>query len=302
MGYRYNILSLVNAEDFDVMRLVDQFNATIENYNGEVSDLVLVDIRKIILNTIHYQQRGGNSYIITPFINHTIINIHNKDNECFKWSILAYFYLLEYPSEDHLDRVSKYKNSSSVLIEKYNINFNKIVYPMALDKIKYFEKQNPDIQIRVYEKLSKEVRPVPLYVKSDNRKYIINLLLILEKDEEVITNSHYCLIRNFNAFLNPDTSNQKYYCPLCLNHCSTQDYLDKHMELCNQNEPQQATYPERNKDGSRPILKFINFNRQFKHPFVAVADFECIVEKYNDPHPVIDKQTKSIKSHKIKNT
>ena len=60
MGYRYNILSLVNAEDFDVMRLVDQFNATIENYNGEVSDLVLVDIRKIILNTIHYQQRGGN--------------------------------------------------------------------------------------------------------------------------------------------------------------------------------------------------------------------------------------------------
>ena len=80
----------------------------------------------------------GESYI--PLPNFTmrkkaIINMENKDDKCFLWSILRYLH----PREKHssrIDDLKKYEN---------DLNFKQIKFPIKDKDIRKFEKQNPNI-------------------------------------------------------------------------------------------------------------------------------------------------------------
>ena len=70
-------------------------------------------IDKVVNLTIHmarYRPLKGSSYILLPIklrSKHAIINIKNKDNKCFMWSVLAALY----PVQRDGKRIWKYKRS-----------------------------------------------------------------------------------------------------------------------------------------------------------------------------------------------
>ena len=86
-----------------------------------------------------------------------IINIQNKDNECFKWCITRALN----PNENHPERVDKdFRKKSEELI------WDKIEFPVSLDQIKRFEKNNPDISVNVLGYKDKNKSVYPLHVSS----------------------------------------------------------------------------------------------------------------------------------------
>jgi hypothetical protein len=112
-------------------------------------------IDKVVNLTIHmagYRPLKSSSYIPLPTklrSKHAIINIKNKDNKCFMWSVLAALY----PVQRDGERVWKYKGHES------DLNFKDISFPVKMDDIPKFEKQNDkSISIFGYEK--NEIFPV----------------------------------------------------------------------------------------------------------------------------------------------
>ena len=69
-----------------------------------------------------------------------IINIKNKDNECFKWCITRALN----PKENYPERMVK-----DIRKQAEELNWDKIEFPVSLEQIKRFEKNNPDISVNV---------------------------------------------------------------------------------------------------------------------------------------------------------
>ena len=83
MGRRFEILSAPDANDFPIDEMVTAFNTTLEKFHPDCpSGHRLENVFEIIIKTGAYKRRSGRSYIKTPYINHTIVNIHNKDSQC----------------------------------------------------------------------------------------------------------------------------------------------------------------------------------------------------------------------------
>ena len=144
-----------------------------------------------------------------------------------------------------------------------------IPYPVPLSKIHQFERQNNDISINVFGFENNEIYPLRI-TKQKNRKHHI-YLLFLQKDNA----SHYCLIKDLNAFLHrTKTSKSKtFFCPYCLQGFTRQDLLDKHTDFCSANGEQKIILPTKGKDD---ILKFTDFRKKMKCPFVIYGDFVTV--------------------------
>ena len=70
----------------------------------------------------------------------------------------------------------------------------------------------------------------------------------------------------------------RYYSPFCLHGFVRQDLLDDHIELCSEHAPQRVELPSEGNNS----LKFENFSKQLKVPFVIYADFECLLQPIED--------------------
>ena len=66
---------------------------------------------------------------------------------------------------------------------------------------------------------------------------------------------------------------KKYFCKRCLNPFNSQKALDKHEEYCGNHEAVKINMPEKGK-----MLKFKNYHRGEKVPFVIYADFESCIK------------------------
>ena len=85
------------------------------------------------------------------------------------------------------------------------------------------------------------------------------------------------MIQNISRLISGQVSKNnraKFFCRRCLNHFSSSEKLEIHLESCEQFEFVKIEMPE---EGTK--LRFKNFQREMKIPFVVYADFECIVEK-----------------------
>ena len=91
--------------------------------------------------TYHYQ-----SIIRTK---RAFINVKNKDNKCFMWSVLAALC----PSQRDAERIWKYKNLIT------SLKFNGLLHPVKMADIPKFETQN-DISVNVFGLEQNEVFPV----------------------------------------------------------------------------------------------------------------------------------------------
>ena len=240
----------------------------LENMYGfqrrEGSPWRLFSIIKLELHTVTYNPLRGETWIPLPkelADKKAIINIQNKDNKCFLWSVLRVLN----PKELNPQRIDK-----KLMDKKNTLNMEGIEYPVSLNDINKFEKQNPAISIAVLGYEGKSVYPLRISDNTD-REHDIILMLIEEGGVK-----HYCLVKSIERLLSYQASNDKrkrYFCLRCLNPFWCQKALNKHKEYCNEYEAVKIQLP---KIGT--VLEFKNYHRMEKVPFLVYADFESFIK------------------------
>ena len=162
-------------------------------------------------------------------------------------------------------------------------NTSGLVFPMPVNQIDLFERQNEEFSICVYasdksrEKSRKnKVYLYPVYVsKHRNRRYHANLLLL-----ESPGKSHYVIITSLSRLLCGRVAGDRksFVCRFCLYCFSNNSLLDQHEVMCSKHPAQKRTYPPPDDN----ILKFKNFGHTLKVPFTIFADFESMLEPNPD--------------------
>ena len=203
-----------------------------------------------------------------------IIKIKNDDQKCLMWSLLS----ARHSVKKNAQRVNKYFGFAKEL------NFTGIEFPTPLNQIPNVEHQN-NLSINVFG-YSESAGVHPLYLTKDHTRDPINLLLITEvKDGKV--NSHYCWIRDFNRLCFDQTRHKerKHFCLRCISLHSSERTLADHKIYCRgvDTPPCHAVFPEVDKDGSPPTIKFKNIQNMMKVPYVIYADTESIIKPTTNP-------------------
>nr|WP_253308882.1 DNA polymerase [Rickettsia endosymbiont of Ceutorhynchus assimilis] len=230
-----------------------------------------------------------------------VLNIQNQDQKCFMWSVLA-----------HLHPVDRTQNANRVVNYmpfENELDFTGMEFPIKLKDISKFEQLN-NISINVYglDNAYENGRNIievvgPLYFTQSRKANHVNLLLISNDSGD----SHYCLIRNMSRLISSQLSKhdrQKYLCDGCLMYFSTEQKLKTHQEhdCAHVSVKLPTTDLKKNKYGEEVpenILKFINFEKKLKVPFVCYADFETIIEPVDAEENELDPENSyTVKTHK----
>ena len=238
---------------------------------SEGSGWVIDRIDNHYINITTYQPLQGSSHIELPIELQNsakgLINIKNKDNECFRWCHVRHLN----PQIKHPERIKK---EDKQIIG--GLNYEGIEFPVSQRQYNKIEKQN-DIRINVfgYEKR----QPFPIHISKEEFEDQMNLLLIT-KDEK----RHYVLMKDFNAFMYNQSKHteKKHFCMFCLQCFSSERVLAKHESNCFTINGKQAINGKRAinmpKIGEN-VLRFNNFHKQLPVSFVICADFEAITKK-----------------------
>ena len=209
-----------------------------------------------------------------------MINIKNKDDECFRWCHVRHLN----PQEKDPQRI---KRDDKQYVDK--LNYNGITFPVSQKQYQKIEKQK-SIKINVFG--YEERQPYPIHISKETFEDQMSLLLIAEKEKK-----HYILIRDFNRFMYNQSKHKKrkHFCMCCLQCFKSESILAKHVDNCLIiNGKQSINMPKK----SENILKFNNFHKQEAVPFVIYADFEASTEKVQDCKPNDDKSyTEAYQTH-----
>ena len=188
-----------------------------------------------------------------------LINIRNKDDECFKW---CHIRLLN-PTNSHPERINKEDKKIASTLDYRGINF-----PMkARDYEVVEERFNINVNVFGYEN-----KAFPLYVSKKSNEQVLNVLLISSEQ-----NSHCVFIKNFNRLMYSKTKHRdrKHFCMPCLQNFSSREILNNHRERCLLINDTQAVKYETG------IIKFKNYEKQIPIPFKIYADTECLLKRIN---------------------
>ena len=270
--------NLINMKSTDTDSLIKKFMSSIyggiDEYTKNGSEWRFESNDKLEIHTVGYNPTKGSSYIPLPdWITNkkAIVNIQNKDEKCFLWSVLRYLHPRE-KDEHRLTGLKEYEHS---------LNTKGITFPMKLKDINKFEKLNPDIPgINVFS-VNEKKKFYPLRMA---QKDCINTIDLFLYEEDGV--SHYSLIKNFNRLIKTQKTSSKngkiFICKKCFTHYTKEELLQKHILYCSNNETVSVKMPL-----SGEILKFKNHNKQIPIPFVAYADFECFTKPMNTccPNP-----------------
>ena len=276
----------VNLEGTDVHDLyntmADRVLEAMATFQRDGSNWTFKSIICLEIHTVAYEPLKGNSYIPLPpklAQKKAIINMKNEDNKCFTWSVLRALNPRERDNE-RIDKDIKKKEDS--------LNMTGIAYPVQLNVLDKFERQNPTISINVF---GHEESVYPLRVSKCEGREVVNLLLISDEEKR-----HYCLIKSMSRLLSSQSNIHEHilhYCPRCLNHFTTQEKLATHKEYCSAYEAVKMETPEKG-----TTLKFKNYNRSMRVPFVVYADFESFIKPIDtcEPNPK-NSYTKQYQKH-----
>ena len=282
----FNSKPEVNLEGTDVHDLyntmADRVLEAMATFQRDDSNWTFKSIICLEIHTVVYEPLKGNSYILLPpklAQKKAIINMKNEDDKCFTWSVLRALN----PREEHAERIDKDLNK-----KEDSLNMTGIVYPVQLNAIDKFERQNPTISTNVF---GYEESVCPLRVSKCEDREVVNLLLISDDEKR-----HYCLIKSMSRLLSSQTSKRngvQYYCMRCLNPFHSQESLDKHLEYCSTHEAVKTEMP-----GEGTILSFKNYNRSMRVPFIVYADFESFIKPIDtcEPNPE-NSYTKQYQKH-----
>ena len=160
----------------------------IDKWVSEGSGWVIDRIDSHYINVTLYKLLNGSSYMELPTELRNpkkgLINIKNKDAECFRWCYIRHLN----PQEKDPQRIKK---EDKKMINE--MNYEGIEFPVSQKHYNKVEKQN-SIRINVFG--YENGQPFPINISKETFEDQMNLLLIT-KDEK----KHYVLIKDFNAFM-----------------------------------------------------------------------------------------------------
>ena len=237
----------------------------VEEFNLNSSNWVFKEVLRLEVHTVEYNPIKGSSYIDLPqWIKNkqAIINIKNRDDKCFIWSILRYLYPKEKDAQ-YLKDLRKYE---------FSLNTKGLTFPLKLKDITKFEKLNPEISgINVFSNDGMTI--YPLRMAERDCKNTIDLFLHEEDGD-----SHYSLIKNFHRLIKSQLTKSKdgkiFICKRCFTHFTKEELLEKHIKYCSNNQTVAVKMPELN-----TYLHFKNYYKQLPISFVVYGDFECFTKQ-----------------------
>ena len=201
------------------------------------------------------------------------INPKNKDNECFKYAIIAALHHQEI--ERNPQRISKLKPS----VNRYN--WKDIEFPSYSKDWGKFEQNNKSIALNIsftpYN--TKQIRPAYVSKYNNERDIQVNLLMITDNNNNDNNNLHYLAVKSISGLLKRITSKHKedFYCLNCFHSYTTEKKLKKHERICKDHDFCHVKMP--NEDNK--ILKYNPGEKSLKVPFIIYADLECLLQKIN---------------------
>ena len=193
----------------------------IDKWVSEGLGWVIDRIDSHYINVTTYTPLHGSSYIELPTELRNpkkgLINIKNKDDECFRWCHIRHLN----PQEKNPQRINKVDKE---MINE--LNYDGIDFPLSQKHYNKVEKQN-NIRINVfgYEK----GQPFPIHISKETFEDQMNLLRITEDEKK-----HYVLIKDFNVFMFNQTKHKekKHFCMFCLQCFSSERILANHVNNC----------------------------------------------------------------------
>ena len=186
-----------------------------------------------------------------------IVNPHNDDEECFKWSVIA----AEKVGMKDPQRVSNLRKF------KDNYDWSGLEFPVSIKDIGKFESRN-NVSVNV---LAVEDRDIYIHRKGRRVGREINLLKVYEDGIR-----HYTAVKSLSILLSSKNSNTKrkqHFCMNCLQGFTQELSRDQHQAYCKDNESVRVEMP---KQGS--TVEFKDGQNQFRVPYIMHADFELILE------------------------
>ena len=200
---------------------VEEILNGISNMISEGSAWIVKAITGHYLNVTKYEPLTGSSYIELPTElqkgQHGLINLKNKDNECFRWCHVRHLN----PRNDNPQRIKKTDKAFMP-----QLNYEGIEFPVSVKQYNKVETQN-NININVFGYENKQTYPI--YVSKEKFENTMNLLLISDDEK-----NHYVYIKDFNRFMHHKTKShqRKHFCMHCLQCFSSERVLNKHKEVC----------------------------------------------------------------------
>ena len=165
------------GNNFDIVEeMIQEMIEAMENYNKRGSNWVFKRVIRLNVNFVRWNSLGGkplrgSAWIPLPVKlanKKAVINMINRDNMCFKWCIARAANMVESHPERITEKLRK---------QAEEFDWRDCKFPMAVDKIKFFEKRN-NVSINVYEwkgyagplRIAKEEKPFHVdLVFSDKR-------------------------------------------------------------------------------------------------------------------------------------
>ena len=166
------------GNNFDIVEeMIQEMIEAMENYNKRGSNWVFKKVIRLDVNFVRWNPLGGkplrgSAWIPLPVKlanKKAVINMKNTEDEmCFKWCIARAANMVA----KHPERITPKLRDQA---EKFD--WRDCKFPMALDKIKFFEKRN-DISVNVYE-----WDAAPLRIAKEEKPFHVDLVF-LTKDSQ----------------------------------------------------------------------------------------------------------------------
>ena len=242
------------------LKQYEEIKHKLDIWTGQDSGWIVDKIEDKHIYIANYDPLVGSSYIpLPPELNHPmkgLINIKNRDTECFKWCHIRF---LNY-TNNHPERINKQDKKIASNLDYRGINF-----PMKARDYKIIEERfNINVNVFGYEN-----KVSPLYVSKKFNEQVLNVLLISNEEK-----SHYVFIKDFNRLMysKRNIKKKKHICMSCLQNFSIKEILNSHREKCLLiNETLAIKY-------ETVTIKFKNFNKHKPMKFKIYADNECLLK------------------------
>ena len=250
-----NYFTITNKfkNQYEKLNEANELDHQIDEFEQGESGYIFDSIKTLTLKMFKYHDIRASSYCKLPksFCNSkSIVNIQNKDNYCFLWSILAH----KYKVDNHRERVSHFENHF------HELNQGDIQFPMKIKDIPTFEILN-NLNINVFELSANDKSLSPKYVIKNYYDEQIDLLLY---------ENHYCLITNLHNFCR-NNENYTHLCRRCLNTYGDQTKLEEHVLRCIEQKVCNISYMQPNQK-----IKFNDWYMKIDPPKWIAVDFECM--------------------------
>ena len=245
------------GNNFEIVEeMIREMIEAMENYNKRGSNWVFKKVIRLDVNFVRWNPLRGSAYIPLPVKlanKKAVINMKNMEDEmCFKWCIARAANMVE----SHPERITP-----KLREQAEEFDWTDCKFPMALDKIKFFEKRN-NISVNVYE-----WNACPLKIAKEEKPFHVDLVF-LTKDFQ----NHFALIKNFSRFASSGKGQtERFFCKRCLNSFPKPESLKNHKEICGEFAAAKIDLP-----GGKCFFK--NWERMMHVPVVVYADFESILK------------------------